>query len=98
MQPEGELDGIGDVVGADGFAALVLERVGRTARGQEPLLKVLAADDPEMLRGDWFAVPLHCVQKLGNALAVDLIDAVEGGQRLMRAADLIEDLALERGP
>jgi hypothetical protein len=50
MQPEGELDDVGDGVGADALAALVLERVDRTARRQKPLLEVLGSDDAEMLR------------------------------------------------
>ena len=64
------------------------------ARRQEPLLEVLGADDAEMLRRDRLAVPLHRREQLGNAVAVDLIDAEEARQRLVRAADFVEDLAL----
>ena len=95
MQPESELDDVGDAVGGNAFAALILEGVDSAARRQEPLFEVLGADDAKMLGGDRLAVPLHRGQQLGDAGAVDLIDAEEGGQRLMRAADLVEDLALD---
>ena len=55
---------------------------------------MLGADDAEMLGSDRLAVPLHRRQQPGDAGAVDLIDAEEARQRLMRAADLVEDLAL----
>ena len=93
MQPEGELDDIGNAVG-HAFAALILEGLDGAARRQEPLLEMLGADDAKMLRGDRLAVSLHRRKKLGDAVAVDLIDAEEARQRLVRAADLVEDLAL----
>ena len=55
---------------------------------------MLGADDAEMLGGNRLAVPLHRRQQSGDAVAVDLLDAEEAGQRLMRAADLVENLAL----
>ena len=59
---------------------------------------MLLADDAKMLGGDRLAMPLHRLEQPGDAGAVDLVDAEEGRQRLMRAADIVEDLALTRGP
>ena len=59
---------------------------------------MLVADDAEMLRGDRLAVLAHRRQQLGDAVAVDLIDAEELRQRLVRAADLVEHLALNGSP
>ena len=47
--------------------------------------------------GDRLAMPLHRRQQLGNAAAVDLLDAEELRQRLVRTADLGEHLALLGG-
>ena len=94
MQPETELDDVGNAVGGNAFAALIFKGVDSAARREEPLFKVLGADDAKMLRSDRLAVPLHRCQQPGDAGAVDLIDAEEGRQRLMRATDLVEDLAL----
>src|SRR3954466_2397726 len=98
MQPETEFDGVRDAVVVNALTALILERVDGATRGGEALFEVPGADDAKMLRGDWLAVPLHCFQEHGNAGAVDLVDAEEARQRLMRAADFVEDLALARGP
>jgi hypothetical protein len=83
MEAEAELDNIGDAVVVDAFAALVVESLDLAAGRYEPRLEVLGADDAKMLGGDRLAVPLHRAQELGNARPVDLIDAEEGGQRLM---------------
>ena len=98
MQPEGKLDDVGDAFAGHALAALVLEGVGVAACGQESLLEMLGADDAEMLGGDRLAVLAHRRQQLGDAGAVDLLDAEELRQRLMRAADFVEDLALNGGP
>src|SRR5262249_35359281 len=58
---------------------------------------MVSADDAEKLRVDRLAVPLHCRQQLGDTGAVDLIDAEELRQRLVRAADLSEDFAPHGG-
>src|SRR5262249_42894474 len=63
---------------------------------QKPFSEMLGADDAEMLRLDRLAVPAHRSEQLGNAGAVDSLDAEELGQRLMRAADLLQDSALDR--
>ena len=59
---------------------------------------MLVADDAEMLGGNRLAVLLHRRQQLGDAAAVDLLDAEELRQRLVRAADFVEDLALTAVP
>src|SRR5262249_60328310 len=73
------------------------DRAGIAARRQEARLEMVGADDAEKLRLDRLAVPLHRRQELGDTGAVDLLDAEELRQRLMRAADLGEDLALHGG-
>src|SRR5262249_6012873 len=73
------------------------DRAGIAARRQEARLEMVGADDAEKLRLDRLAVPLHRRQELGDTDAVDLLDAEELRQRLMRAADLGEDLALHGG-
>ena len=98
MQAERELDDVRDALAGHAFALLIFERVGVAARREETLLEMLGADDAEMLRGDRLAVLAHRRQQLGDALAVDLIDAEELRQRLVRAADLVEHLALDGGP
>src|SRR5262245_5567874 len=87
MQAECKLDNIGNSV-SHAFALLIFEGLGISASHQESLLKMLDTDDAEMLRQDRLAVLAHCPQQLGNALAIDLIDAEELRQRLMRAPDL----------
>ena len=94
MQPEGKLDDVGDAVAGHAFAPLILEGLGVAACCQEPLLEMLGADDAEMLRGNRLAVLAHRRQQLGDAAAIDLLDAEELRQRLVRAADLFEHLAL----
>src|SRR5215470_3402389 len=59
---------------------------------------MFCADDAEMLRGDRLTVPLHRSEQLGDARAVDPFFAEELGERLMRAADLFEHLALDGSP
>ena len=78
------------------FAALILEGVDGAAGGQEPLLEVFGADDAEMLRIDRLRSP-HRREKLGDAVAVHPVGAEEARQRLMGAADLGQDLALNGG-
>src|SRR5215471_1389142 len=59
---------------------------------------MLGSNDAEVLRFDRLAVFAHRRQELGDAVAIDLIGAEELRQRLMRAADLRENLALHGGP
>ena len=94
MQPEGKLDDVGNAVAGHAFAALIFESVDVAARCQESLLEMLDADDAKMLGGNRLAVLPHRRQQLGDALAIDLIDAEELRQRLMRAAYLGQYLAL----
>ena len=91
MQPEGELDDIGDAVG-HALAALILEGVSGAARGQEPLFEVFGADNAEMLGRDRLAVPLHRRQQLGDAIAIHPVGAEELRQRLMGTGDLVRIL------
>src|SRR5262249_49324204 len=72
----------------------IFEGIGVAARRQKPLPEMLSADDAEMLRLDRLAQALHRRQQLGDAGAVHPLDAEELGQRLMRAAGLFEDFAL----
>src|SRR5262245_59110554 len=95
MQPERELDDVRDAFAGRAIALLVLERVGVAACGQEALLEMALADDAEMLRGDRLGMLAHRGQQLGDAGAVDLLDTEEPSQRLMRAADILEHLALD---
>src|SRR5215471_17590128 len=76
------------------FAQLIFEGVDIAASGQEPLLEMFGADDAEMLGSYRLSVFAHCREQLGDPLAVDLLDAKEVGERLVRAANLIEHLAL----
>src|SRR5262249_24877984 len=55
---------------------------------------MFSADDTEMLGGDRLSMFAHRREQLGDALAVDLLDAKELSERLVRAADLFEHLAL----
>ena len=96
VQAEGELDDIGNAVG-HAFAALILEGVDSAARGQEPLFEVFGADDAEMLGLDRLANRFIARQELGDAVAIHPVGAEEARQRLMRAADLGQDLALNGG-
>ena len=98
MQAEGDLDDVGDAVVRRTLTPLVLERLGVAARRQEALLEVVGADDAEVLRLDRLAVRAHRRQQLGDAGAVDLLDAEELGERLVRAADFFEHLAPDGGP
>jgi hypothetical protein len=77
MQAEGKLDDVGNALAGEAFALLILERFGVAARRQEALLEMLGADDAEMLRVDRLAVFAHRRQELGDAVAVDPIDAEE---------------------
>ena len=77
VQPESELDDVGDAFAGRALALLILERLGVAACRQESLLEMLSTDDAEMLRGDRLAVLAHRRQQLGDAAAVDLIDAEE---------------------
>ena len=80
------------------LAQLILEGIGVAACRQETLLEMLGTDDAEMLGGDRLAVLAHRGQQLGDAAAVDLLDAEELRQRLMRAAHFREHFALDGGP
>src|SRR5208337_4231799 len=71
MQPECELDDVGDTVG-HAFALLILEGVQIAADSQESRLQMLGADNAETGWIDRLAAPLHCREKLGDAAAVDL--------------------------
>src|SRR5262249_56472721 len=97
MQGKCNFDEVGDAVAGEALALLVLERLGVAACGQDALPEMVDADDAEQLRVDRLAVSLHRRQELGDADAVDLIDAEELRQRLMRAADLIQYLAPDSG-
>src|SRR6516225_3343953 len=97
MQAERKLDDVGDGVVGQALAPLVLERLGVAARRQKALPEMVNANDAKMLGLDRLAVPFHRCQELGNAAAVYLLDAEELRQRLVRAADLGEDLALHGG-
>src|SRR5215471_2032332 len=76
MQAERELDDVGNAV-LDAPALLIRERLGIAARRQEPLLEMILANDAEMLRIDRLAVLAQRSEQLGDADAVDLLDAVE---------------------
>src|SRR5262249_44501983 len=80
------------------LSLLIFERLRVPALGQEQALEMLDADDAEELRRDRPAVLLHRREQLGDAPAVDLVGAEELRQRLVRAADLFEHLALHGGP
>ena len=88
MQPESELDDVGDAFAGRALALLILERVSVAACGQESLLEMILADDAEMLGGDRLAVLAHRRQQLGDAGAIDLLDAEELRQRLMASSPL----------
>src|SRR5262249_34699059 len=98
MQAESDLDDVGNSILGDALALLIFEGVGVTARCEKSLLEMLGTDDAEMMRGHRLAVLAHHCPQLGDALAVDLIDAEELRERLMRAADLGEHLALDGTP
>ena len=77
MQPEGKLDDVRNAVAGHAFAALIPEGVNVAACCQKSLLKMLDADDAKMLGSNGLAVLAHRCQQLGNAAAIDLIDAEE---------------------
>src|SRR6516225_7780959 len=97
MQAECKLDQVGNAVIGQALALLILERLSVAAHRQKALPEMVNANDAKMLGLDWLAVAFHRCQELGDAAAVDLVDAEELRQRLMRAADLGEDLALRGG-
>src|SRR5215831_5651794 len=74
----------------------MFECVDVAARREKSLLEVLGPDDPQVLRLHWLAVPPHRRQQLGDAAAVHPLDAEELGERLVRAANLLQDFALDR--
>jgi len=90
MQPEGELDDVGDALVGHALALLVFECVGVAARCQKALLEMLDTNNAEMLGRNRLAVPLHRRKQFGNAVAIDLIDTEEVSQRLVRTAYLGE--------
>src|SRR5271166_5924179 len=97
MEPEGELNDVGDIVAARALAALIHERIHIAARREEPLFQMVGADDAETGGIDRLAVALHRREKPGDAGAIDLLDAKEVRQRLARTTDFSEDSALDRG-
>src|SRR5262249_3876735 len=97
MQAEGQLDNERNAVLGKTLLQLVIERLSVATRSQEALREMLTPDDAKMLRCYLLAVLLHRRQQLLDARVVDALDAEELRQRLMRAADLGEDLALHGG-
>src|ERR1700683_2270128 len=97
MQPEGELDDVGNAGVAHAFALLILEGLRIAAGRQEALFQVVGADNAETGGIDRLSVPLHRSQQLGDANAIDLICAEELRQRLVRTSDFGEDFALYGG-
>ena len=97
MQAKCKFDDVGDALVGHASALLIFERLGVAPSRQEALPKVVSTNDAEVLRVDRLAVPFHRRQQLSDAGAVDLIDAEELRQRLVRATDLGEDFALHGG-
>ena len=57
-------------------------------------MKMLPADDAEMLRRDWRRVALHGLEQLANSSSIDPFLSEEAAQREARGADLGEDRLL----
>jgi hypothetical protein len=98
MQSEGEFDDVGNSVGGRAFAALILECIAVAACCEKPLFEMPAADDAEMLGSNRLAVSPHRRQQPGDAVTIDLIDAEELRQRLVRTACLGQYPALDGSP
>ena len=79
MQTKSDLDNVRNPFAGHALSLLILEGVDIAACGLETLLEMLGADDAEMLWSYRLAVPPHRGQELGNATAIDPIDAEEVG-------------------
>src|SRR5262249_14913444 len=98
MQPERELDDVGNAFAGHALAALILESIDIAARCKKPLLEMLDTNDTKMLGSNRLAVPPHRSQQLGDAFAIDLIDPEELRQRLVRTTYLGKYLAPNGSP
>src|SRR5215471_7826037 len=94
MQAESNLDNVRNPFAGQALSLLILEGVGIAACRQEPLFEMLSTNDAEMLRRDRLAVLAPRCEQLADASAIDLINAEELSERLMRAANFFEDFAL----
>src|SRR5450631_1825648 len=98
MQPESKLDDVGNAVAGHAFAGLILEGINVAALCQKPLLKMLNTDDAKMLGVNRLAAVPHRDKQLGDTRAVDLVNAEELRQRLVRTTYIGQYPALNGRP